>query len=91
MLRDAMLNPKAQPYDVAVFVGGMEGIFDEALRFRTLYFGKPKILLRLTGGASRMVVEELGNLRAFVPPPRPPRAAFVIGRLLDRPRRQNLS
>jgi SLOG-like protein len=61
IMREAMLNPRERQYDVAVFIGGMEGIFDEARRFHATYPGKPMIPLQLTGGASRMVVDELGN------------------------------
>jgi hypothetical protein len=60
-MRDAMINPKKWRYSAAVFIGGMEGISDEALRFHRGYRGKPMIPLRYTGGASRVLVEELSG------------------------------
>lgn len=54
-----MINPRRWQYDNAVFIGGMQGIFDEARRFHAACRGKPMIPLRETGGASRLVIDEL--------------------------------
>jgi hypothetical protein len=60
-MRDAMFDPHEWAYRAAVFIGGMEGIFDEARRFRDIYAGRPMIPLQETGGASRMVVDKLAR------------------------------
>jgi hypothetical protein len=45
----------------AVFVGGMEGIFDECRLFREIHENKPLIVLGSTGGASAVLLTKLRN------------------------------
>lgn len=56
-MRDEMINAKEWQYKAAVFIGGMEGIYEEARRFHAEYPGKVMIPLRSTGGASRWLRE----------------------------------
>jgi hypothetical protein len=53
IMRDEMLDPSRWSYECAFFIGGMEGIFDEAARFYKAFPGAPMIPLRETGGATR--------------------------------------
>lgn len=48
----------------AVFVGGMEGVFDESRWFRELHGGKPQFAVGSTGGAAKQL---LRNLRRDLP------------------------
>lgn len=43
----------------AVFVGGMDGIFEEAKWFRKLHPNKPQIVLGSTGGAAEILLQEM--------------------------------
>jgi SLOG cluster3 family len=56
IMRDAMINDKTWQYGAAVFIGGMQGVIDEARRFHAMYPGKPMIPLQYTGGASRILI-----------------------------------
>ncbi len=43
----------------AVFVGGMDGIFEESTLFREFHEDKPQIVLGSTGGAAKMLLETM--------------------------------
>jgi hypothetical protein len=43
----------------AVFVGGMDGIFEESKWFREIHGGKPQIALGSTGGAAEMLLQQM--------------------------------
>lgn len=45
----------------AVFIGGMEGIFDEYELFTALHPGAPVLALPAPGGAARQLAERLGH------------------------------
>lgn len=75
-MREAMIeetNPVA-----AVFVGGMDGIFEEWELFRERYPDRPVVPIGSTGGASAKLLREVGERSTLdVPdrepgPPRPP-------------------
>jgi hypothetical protein len=55
MLRES--NPVA-----AVFIGGMEGIFQEYELFRQVFPARPTIPIGGPGGASRQLVDQAGGL-----------------------------
>ena len=65
-MRDAMINKDRWKYDAAVFIGGMEGIFDEAWRFHTTFPGQPMIPLQYTGGATRLLIKEFEGKEGFL-------------------------
>lgn len=71
IMRDAMINPERWQFTHAVFIGGMNGIFDEAIRFHKNYPEKPMIPLQYTGGATRHLREFLDSHFLEVAPPRP--------------------
>ena len=54
-MREQMLDPHRWNYQIAFFVGGMEGVFIEAGMFGTKYPNSPMIPLRETGGAARLM------------------------------------
>ncbi|TMJ36250.1 MAG: hypothetical protein E6G89_16980, partial [Alphaproteobacteria bacterium] len=49
----------AQPFDAAVFIGGMEGIFDEYRIFRELHPKKKVIAVSAPGGAAMQLAKKL--------------------------------
>jgi SLOG cluster3 family len=53
IMREEMLDPKHWRYEYAFFIGGMEGILKEAVRFYEGFSGAAMIPLRETGGATR--------------------------------------
>lgn len=78
-MREAML--KSQNFDVAVLIGGMEGVIDEAAMFRRFNPGAPVLPIASTGAAAATVFgegeypEELATeltyptlFRRFLPP-----------------------
>jgi hypothetical protein len=65
IMRDAMIGGKEWDYRDAVFIGGMEGIFDEARRFHSAYPDRPMIPLQQTGGATRMLLKEVDPTSKF--------------------------
>lgn len=62
IMRDVMINRDNWKYTHAVFIGGMNGILDEAERFHRAYPGRPLIPLQYTGGASRKLQEQLTQI-----------------------------
>jgi hypothetical protein len=52
-MRLAML--KSQPFEAAVFIGGMEGVFDEHKMFAALHPQAKCLPVQMTGGAARML------------------------------------
>jgi hypothetical protein len=61
-MRTAMLN--SQPFDAAVFLGGMEGVFDEFRLFNALYPNAKCLPVAVTGGATRTLSAQM----RYVPP-----------------------
>lgn len=61
-MRAAMLT--SQPFDAAVFLGGMEGVFDEFKLFTTLNPRAKCLPVAVTGGATRKLGTQLG----YAPP-----------------------
>lgn len=57
-MRQEMLQ--SEPFEAAVFIGGMEGIFDENGMFEKLCPGAKRVPLAITGGASRQLAAQLG-------------------------------
>lgn len=57
-MRQEMLQ--SEPFEAAVFIGGMEGIFDEIGMFEKLCPGAKRVPLAITGGASRQLAAQLG-------------------------------
>lgn len=62
LMRRAMIE--RPNIEAAVFIGGMEGLFEESTLFVELHPGKPAIPVMATGGAS---LELAGQLRATEP------------------------
>ena len=62
---DRMINAQEWSYSGAIFIGGMEGIFDEAQRFHEAYPDKPMIPLEETGGATRLLMREVDPKERF--------------------------
>ncbi len=56
-MRMAMMQ--SEPFEAAVFIGGMEGIFEEHEMFKKLFPEAKCIPLASTGGASRCLAEQL--------------------------------
>lgn len=56
VMRRAML---AEPFDAAVFIGGMEGIFDEHRIFRELHPKAKVLALSAPGGAAMQLAKKL--------------------------------
>ncbi|CAN7776170.1 hypothetical protein LJR296_007691 [Cupriavidus necator] len=56
-MREAMLT--SADFEAAVFIGGMEGIFDEHTMFSTLHPHATCLPLAVTGGAARQLCERL--------------------------------
>ena len=56
VMRRAML---AEPFDVAVFIGGMEGIFDEHRIFKELHPKAKVLALSAPGGAAMQLAKRL--------------------------------
>lgn len=61
-MRLAMLT--SEPFEAAVFIGGMDGIFDEAKLFEKHCPNARMLPLAISGGASRTLAQQLG----YVPP-----------------------
>jgi hypothetical protein len=57
LMRETML--KSQAFDSAVFIGGMQGIFDEYELFSKLNPGARCIVVAATGGASRLLANKI--------------------------------
>jgi hypothetical protein len=55
IMREQMLDPQRWHYEFAIFIGGMEGILDEARMFYKNFPGATMIPLRETGGATRLL------------------------------------
>jgi hypothetical protein len=56
-MRQQMLM--SQPFEAAVFIGGMEGIFDEQALFSTLHPNAKCVPVAVTGGAARVLADKL--------------------------------
>jgi hypothetical protein len=63
VMRERMIG--SETFDAAVFVGGMEGIFDEHKLFATKHPHAKLVPLLFTGGAARMLSTQLH----YQPPP----------------------
>lgn len=51
---------RSDVFDGAVFIGGMEGVFDEYSLFATLYPGVKSVPVGVTGGAARLLAAKIG-------------------------------
>ncbi len=56
-MREKML--KSEPFDAAVFIGGMEGVNDEYELFHQIYPNAKCIPIAVTGGAARILADKL--------------------------------
>jgi hypothetical protein len=59
-MRQKMLQ--SESFEAAVFIGGMEGIFEEYSMFAQLWPNAKCIPIVVTGGASRALAEQIGYL-----------------------------